>query len=102
MALAPQAATGVLAIHSLALGKIQSVQQELEMKLGLMNRKCLEGKQSSRISKAGVFLSICIFSLTWCGNRHCLCSGLCGEVESVLCVCKCLPMKEVNAPVLHT
>lgn len=90
--------------HNLTLGKIRSVQQGLEMKLGQWGgwwrRKCLEGKQSHKISKAGGFLSICIFSLTWRGNRHLLCSGFCGEVELVQWVCKCVPMEEVNAPVL--
>lgn len=65
VALAPQAAAGVIAPHSLQNSRCAAgIGDEVGQWGGWWRRKCLEGKQSSRISKAGGFLSICMFWLT--------------------------------------
>lgn len=50
---------------------------------GLMKMKCSEGKQSSRISKAGSFPGVCIFALAPCGSRHLVCSSISGKLQMV-------------------
>lgn len=103
-ALPPEAATGVITPGGLAQGEIRSLGRGLGHWLGAVRgptkMKRLEGKQSSKISKAGAFPSVGIFAPAPCGSRHLVCSGLGGKMQSVLWVCVRLPVEQVNISAL--